>query len=66
MCLQSLSLFSSSSSTATAASMPTSNRKSANAIDLGVERLKQAKLHAYLASMFVAKKRWLNAAWYCR
>ena len=40
--------------------MPTSNRKSANASDLGVERLKQVRLHAHRVSMFVAKKRCLN------
>ena len=66
VCLQSLSFFSSSSSPATAASRPTSNRKSANASDLEVERLKQVGLHACLVSMFVAKKRCLIAARYRR
>ena len=61
VCLQSRSLFSSSSSLET-----TTNRKSANASDLGVERLKQVRLHAYRVSMFVAKKICLNATRYCR
>ena len=52
--------------TTSAASKPMSKRKSADANDLVVDDLKQAKLPAYLASMFEPKKRCFNAAWYQR
>ena len=55
-----------SAPTTSAASRPMSKRKSANANDLGVDGSKQVRLHAYPASMFGAKKRCFNAAWYQR
>ena len=55
-----------SAPTTSAASRPMSKQKFADANDLGVDDPKQVRLRAYLASMFRAKKRCLNAAWYQR
>ena len=52
--------------TTSAARRPMSKRKSADANDLGVDDPKQVRLRAYPVSMFGAKKRCFNAAWYQR
>ena len=55
-----------SAPTTSAASRPTSKRKSANADNLGVDGPKQVRLRTYPVSMFGAKKRCFNAVWYQR
>ena len=55
-----------SAPTTSAARRPMSKRKSADANDLGVDDPKQVRLRAYPVSMFGAKKRCFNAAWYQR
>ena len=43
-----------------------SKQKSADSNDLGVDNPKQVRLRPYFVSMFGAKKRCFNAAWYQR
>ena len=63
--LQDLSLSASCSAPTTfAASRPMSTRKSANAYHFRINDQKQVRLRAHPASMFGAKKRCFNAAWY--
>ena len=50
--------------TASAASRPMSKQKFADANDLEVDNLKHVRLCAYPVSMFGARKRCFNAAWY--
>ena len=49
-----------------ASSGPMGKQKSADANDLGVDDPKQGRLRAYPVSVFGAKKRRFNAAWYQR
>ena len=53
-----------SAPTTSAARRPMSKRKSADANNLRVDDPKQVRLRAYSVSMFGAKKKCFNAAWY--
>ena len=69
-CSESLQGLSSSAScsapTTSAQSKPITIQKSIDANDLVVDDPKQVRLRAYPLSMFAAKKKCFNAAWYQR
>ena len=64
VCKVSARLPSCSAPTASGASRSMSKQKSADSNDLGVDDTKQVRLRAYPVSMFWAKKKCFNAAWY--